>query len=96
MIRAYLPKARVLGTVFTPAEVNMVSQKAVLEDAARTRGFEVRAVAANSTTEVADAALSLVASHVDAICQIPGNLTVAAFPNIAQVARRGRVPLFAF
>ena len=33
---------------------------------------------------------------MDAICQIPGNLTVAAFPNIAQVARRGRVPVFAF
>jgi hypothetical protein len=27
MIRAYLPKARVLGTVYVPAEVNMVYQK---------------------------------------------------------------------
>jgi ABC-type uncharacterized transport system substrate-binding protein len=96
MIRAYMPQARVLGTVFAPAEINMVSQKAALEVAARAGGFEIRAVAANSTTEVADAALSLVASHVDAICQIPGNLTVAAFPNIAQVAKRARMPLFAF
>jgi len=96
MIRTYLPNARVLGTVYVPAEVNMVVQKEWLEKAARAGGFEVRAVAANSTTEVADAALSLVASHVDAICQIPGNLTVAAFPNIAQVARRAKVPVFAF
>ncbi len=91
-----MPNARVLGTVYTPAEVNMVSQKDLLEKAARANGFEIKAVAANSTSEVADAALSLVSAHVDAICQIPGNLTVAAFPNIAQVAQRSKVPMFAF
>jgi len=96
MIRAYLPKARVLGTVYVPAEVNMVSQKAVLEKAARTAGFELKAVPANATGEVADAALALVAAKVDGICQLPGNLTVAAFPTIAQVAHRARVPIFAF
>jgi len=96
MIREYMPGAKVLGSVYAPAEVNMVVQKDALERAARAAGFELRAVAANSTSEVADAALSLVGAHVDAICQMPGNLTVAAFPNIAQVARRGRVPIFAF
>ena len=49
---------------------------------------------ANATNEVGDAALALVAAQVDAICQLPGNLTVAAFPNIAQVAQRARVPDF--
>ena len=96
MIRTYLPKARVLGTVYVPAEVNMVSQKEVLEKAARKAGFELKAVPANATNEVADAALALVAGRVDAICQLPGNLTAAAFPTIAQVARRARVPIFGF
>jgi putative tryptophan/tyrosine transport system substrate-binding protein len=96
MIRAYLPKARVLGTVYVPAEVNMVYHKEMFEKEARANGFELKTVAANSTSEVADAALSLAAARVDAICQIPGNLTFAAFPNIAQVAKRARVPLFAF
>ena len=96
MIRSYLPKARVLGTVYAPAEVNMVYQKEMFEKEARAHGFEIKAVPANSTSEVADAALSLLSSHVDAICQIPGNLTVAAFPNIAQVAKRARMPVFAF
>jgi putative tryptophan/tyrosine transport system substrate-binding protein len=96
MIRAYLPKGRVLGTVYVPAEVNMVYQKELLEKEARAGGFEVMAVAANSTTEVGDATLALVTAHVDAICQIPGNLTVAGFPNIAQVAKRAKVPIFAF
>ena len=30
MIRAYMPKARVLGTVYVPAEVNMVYQQDLL------------------------------------------------------------------
>ena len=96
MIREYLPNARTLGTVYVPAEVNMVSQKAVLEKAVRAAGLELKTVAANSPSEVADAALALVAAHVDAICQLPGNLTVSAFPSIAQAARRARVPVFAF
>jgi ABC-type uncharacterized transport system substrate-binding protein len=96
MIRSYLPNARVLGTVYVPAEVNMVFHKEMFEKAARASGFELRAVAANTTSEVADAALSLVASRVDAICQIPGNVTFAAFPNIAQVAKRAHVPIFGF
>jgi ABC-type uncharacterized transport system substrate-binding protein len=96
MIRTYLPNAHVLGTVYVPAEANMVSQKAVLEQAARKAGFELKAVPANATGEVADAALALAASRVDAICQLPGNLTAAAFPTIAQVARRARVPIFGF
>ena len=78
------------------AEVNMVSQMAVLEKAVRAAGLELKAVAANSPSEVGDAALALVAAHVDAICQLPGNLTVAAFPSIAQAARRARVPVFGF
>jgi putative ABC transport system substrate-binding protein len=45
---------------------------------------------------MSEATLALIANHVDVICQLPGNLTVAAFPSIAQVARRSRMPIFAF
>jgi putative ABC transport system substrate-binding protein len=79
-----------------PAETNMVSQKPLLEKAARDNGFELKAMAANTTAEVADATLALISAHVDAICQIPGNLTAAAFPSIAQHAVRAKVPIFAF
>lgn len=96
MIRAYLPNAKTLGTIFVPAEVNMVSQKALLEKVAREAGFEVKAVAANTAAEVSDATLALISSRVDAICQIPGNLSVSAFPSIAQPAMRAKVPIFAF
>ena len=96
VIHGFLPRARVLGTVYVPAEVHMVSQLEILKAAVKAAGMELKAVAANSSTEVGDAALSLIASHIDAFCQQPGNLTAAAFPNIAQVAQRARVPVFVF
>jgi hypothetical protein len=46
--------------------------------------------------EVADAGLALAARRPDVICQIPGNLTAAAFPTLQQAAARARLPIFAF
>ena len=96
MIRQIRPNARRLGTLFVPSEVNSVFHQALLEAASRKAGFELVSVPANTSPEAADAALALVSRGIDAICQIPGNLTASAFPNIAQVARRARVPIFAF
>ena len=58
--------------------------------------MELKVVAANSPSEVGDAALALAAAHVDAICQLPGNLTASAFPSIAQVSQQARIPVFTF
>jgi ABC-type uncharacterized transport system substrate-binding protein len=96
MIRQIRPGARRLGTLFVPSEVNSVYHKAQLEATTGKHGFELVSVPANTSPEVADAALALVSRGIDAICQIPGNLTASAFPNVAQVARRARVPVFAF
>jgi ABC-type uncharacterized transport system substrate-binding protein len=96
LLRQVKPAAHQLGTIYVPAEVNMVSQLAVMERAVRDAGMTLKAIAANSAAEVQEATLALVASRVDAICQLPGNLTAAAFPSIAQVARRARVPMFVF
>ncbi len=96
IIRSLAPKAHVLGTIYVPAEVNMVSQLAVMQKAMRAAGYELKAVAANSPSEVGEAALALVASHIDAFSLIPGNLTAAAFPGIARAAQRGHVPMFVY
>ena len=95
LIREVMPRARVLGTIYVPAEANMVHQRDALVKAAG-RDFEIVSVPANSTAEVADAAIALATGCIDAICQIPGNLTVTAFPGIAQAAKRARVPVFVF
>src|SRR5262245_45899727 len=96
VLKAYLPGVKTLGTVYVPAEINRVVQRAVLEKAVKAAGLELRAVAANSPSEVGEAAFALVAGGVDAICQLPGNLTAAAFPSIAQAAKRGKMPVFGF
>jgi ABC-type uncharacterized transport system substrate-binding protein len=96
LIKEFMPHVHTLGTVYVPAEVNMVSQLAVLQKAVAANGLELKTVAANSATEVGDAALALAASHVDAICQLPGNLTAQAFPSIAQAAKRAKLPIFSF
>jgi putative ABC transport system substrate-binding protein len=96
LIREVLPNARVLGTLFVPAEVNMVYQREQLNRAARKFNMEVVAIAANTSAEVADAALALSSRNVDAICQLPGNLTGTAFSSIASAARKAKLPIFAF
>jgi ABC-type uncharacterized transport system substrate-binding protein len=93
-VQECLPAARRIGTLFVPAEVNSVFNKDRLTETARRHGIEVLAVAANTSAEMPDAAAALCAQSPDAIVQIAGNLTSAAFASITQAARRARVPLF--
>lgn len=96
VVEECLPAARRLGTLFVPAEVNSVYNKEHFAAAATRRGLELRAVAVNTSAEVSDAALSLLAQDPDAICQCASNLTTAAFAAIVQPAQRARVPVFGF
>ena len=96
LIRQIRPDVRVVGTLFVPAEVNMVYHRDLLNEAARKLDFKVVAVAANTSADVADAALALTSQRIDVICQIPGNLTAAAFPSIAAAANKAKLPIFAF
>jgi ABC-type uncharacterized transport system substrate-binding protein len=96
LIHETLPSARIIGTLYVPAEVNSVFYKELLQKEAAASGFELVAVPANTSSEVSDAALALMSRHLDAICQIPGNLTASAFPSVAQAAQRARLPVFAF
>ena len=42
------------------------------------------------------AAAALMSRDIDAVLQIPGNLTASAFGSISAAARRGNIPVFAF
>ena len=96
IIRKFFPSIRTLGTLFVPAESNSVFHKDIMTEEARKVGIEIVTVAANTSVEVPDAALALCSSRIDAVCQIPGNLTAAAFPSIAHAAQRTKLPIFAF
>jgi ABC-type uncharacterized transport system substrate-binding protein len=96
LIRRWFPEVRRIGTLFVPSEVNMVYALAQLTKAAEGRGIEVVSLPVSTATDVPDAAAALTSRHIDAICQIPGNLTASAFGSINQAALRNRLPVFAF
>jgi ABC-type uncharacterized transport system substrate-binding protein len=96
LIRRLKPSARTLGTLFVPSEINSVFMKDELVKIAKTAGFDVLAMPASTSSEVPDAATALASSRVDAICQVPGNLTAAAFASIRVAAARAKLPVFAF
>ena len=95
-LKRCLPKLKRIGTLYVPAEVNSVYYKDELVKAATRLGIEVETVGDNTSSDVADAALSLCALRVDAICQISDNLTGASFASIAKAANSSHIPLMGF
>jgi ABC-type uncharacterized transport system substrate-binding protein len=96
LLHTYFPNIHKLGTLYCPAETNMVNAKVALDAAAKRAGFDVVYVPAETATDVPDAAAALMSRDIDAILQIPGNLTASAFSSIGEAARRAHVPVFAF
>ncbi len=96
LMLAYFPHLKRIGSVYVPSEVNTVFHRDQMLAVATAHGVEFKAMAANSSTEVADAAMALATSNVDAICQLTGNLTASAFPAILHAAREARIPVFGF
>jgi len=89
-----VPDAKTVGTLFVPSEVNTVFHKDNLAASAEKLGLELIAIPADTSAEVPDAARALCQRDIQAICQIPGNLTVAAFPGILRAAELAGMPLF--
>jgi ABC-type uncharacterized transport system substrate-binding protein len=95
-LKACLPKAHRIGTLFTPAEINSVFDKERLEKAAKDAGFEFESVGISATSEVSDAAATLVSRHLDVLTQISDNLISSSFPAVMEAAKRGRLPVIAY
>jgi len=96
LVREVLPDVRRIGTLYVPAEANMVFSKGELEKAGARAGIEVISVGVNTSSDVPDAALALLGRGIDAMVQVGGNLTAAAFGGIARAANQAKVPVFAF
>jgi ABC-type uncharacterized transport system substrate-binding protein len=96
LIRTHFPSIRKLGALYCPAETNMVQYKLDLDAAAKRAGFEMVYVPAETATDVPDASAALMSRDIDAVLQIPGNLTASAFGSLSEAARRAKVPIFAF
>ncbi len=93
LIQKHFPNYKRLGTLFCPAEANSVDLKQSLEAACKARGLTLETVAANTATDLPDAALSLVSRPIDAVLQLSDNLTSAGFTAITRAARQAQKPL---
>ena len=93
MIQTHFPQYRRLGTLFCPAEVNSTSLKEMFEVLCKERGLTLECVAVNTSSDLSDAALSLMARPIDAVVQISDNLTNTGFNAITKAARQARKPL---
>ena len=96
IMRQTLPELHTIGSLYVPAETNMVFYKNKLEEAAKKAGITLVTLPVNTSSDVPDASLALCSQKIDAICQIPGNLLAASFPSVVSGANQARVPVFAF
>ena len=96
IIRQCMPSLHTIGSLYVPAETNMVFYKDRFQEACDKTGITLVTTPVNTSTDVPDAALALCTQKIDAICQIPGNLTASAFPSIAAAANKAAIPIFAF
>ncbi|NIV43168.1 MAG: hypothetical protein GWN11_03705 [Candidatus Dadabacteria bacterium] len=96
VFKRLMPNAKKVGTLVVPAESNSVLHNEYLTKAAAINGIKLVSLPANTSTEVPDAALAMAASDIDAIIQIPGNLTAVSFTSIAKAANNSGLPIFAF
>ena len=93
MIQRHFPQYRRLGTLFCPAEANSVDLKESVEAICRQRGLTLECVAVNTSSDLPDAALSLVSRPIDAIVQISDNISSIGFNAITRAARQAQKPL---
>lgn len=93
MIQKYFPQYKRLGTLFCPAEANSVDLKESFEKLCKERGLTLECIAVNTSSDLADASLSLVSRPIDAVVQISDNLSSTGFNAIAKAARQTQKPL---
>lgn len=94
LIRQICPKAKRVGIVLNPGESNTEASMKYIRPLLKTSGFEVVEVPVANSSEVMQAAKSLV-GRCDAIL-IPGdNTVIAAISSIVKVANENDIPLFA-
>lgn len=96
ILKTYFPAIHRLGTLYCPAETNMVVAKEALDKTAKRLGYEVVYVAAETATDVPNAAAALMAQDIDAVLQLPGNLTASAFGSLSDAGRQAHIPIMAF
>lgn len=95
-IQEILPQVKRIGTLYSPGESNSVRNMEEMKKYAAQEGIELLTVPVNSSSETADAALSLIARQPEIICQVVDNLTSVSITSMIKAAQSRNIPLFGF
>lgn len=95
-IKLLLPGTKKIGTLYSPGEANSVKNMTELNKYAAQAGIELITSPVNSSTEVSDATMSLLAKGPEIVCQVVDNLTSASVGNIIKVCQSKKIPVFGF
>jgi len=93
-IREVMPRAKRIGTIWTPTELNSEYYLQVLREGAAALGFEVVAVPVANINEVFLSGQILLNRKVDLIFPISDNTINASFESLGRLANENSVPLF--
>jgi putative ABC transport system substrate-binding protein len=93
LIAEIAPQARKIGTIYNPAEANSVSSMKRLRDAVAPRGLTLVERTVAGSSEVQQAAQSLV-GQVDTICIVGDNTVQVSLESVVKTADAARLPIF--
>lgn len=93
-IKEVLPDVKIIGTLWTPSELNSGYYLELVREGAEELNLEIKAVSIASANEILLSAQVLINEKIDAIYQISDNTINASFEVIGRVAEENAIPLF--
>jgi len=93
MIRNILPKAKVIGIMYTTSEANSVSAIEEYKKLAGKYDFMIKEVGITNTSEVPMATAALL-EEADCLTNLTDNTVVSSLPSILEKAREKKIPVF--
>lgn len=95
VVRQLIPGKITIGTIWDPAHANSVFNVENLKKAAAEMAdVTVLGATISGSSEVYEAARSLVNKGIDAFVLAPDNIVYSAFESVVKAARSGRIPIF--
>ncbi len=93
-IRNFIPANAAIGAMWDPAQVNSVYNVTRMQDAARRTGMRFVGATITNSSEVYEAARSVVHRGITAFTLPPDNIVYSAFESVVKAATAGGRPIF--
>lgn len=88
------PNMKTIGALYSAGEVNSVSVVEELKKYADEKGIKVVEATIMNSSEIQQAAQSLIGKNVDAVFSPIDNTVASAMPNVVQVLNQAKVPFY--